>query len=228
MEITRQRNIFRFLIFIIALGLIWYLGRFFHIDTQAIENSLRKFPIIYSGVIFIVLYVIVTFFIWFSKDVFRLMAAILFGSYLSTLFVWLAETINAFILFHLARYLGRGFVESSLKTNKRELDKKLANISFFWLFMFRFVPLVPFRFLDLGMGLTDISFRKYLLAVILGTPVRIFWVQYVLCGLGISILRRPYALTEYLLQNKTLFAFSFVYTLLVILVVLKIKAKGES
>ncbi len=227
MEINKRRNIFKLLIFIISLGLIWFMGRFFHIDTQAIEHSLRKFPVVYSGLIFIVLYCVVTFFIWLSKDVFRLTAAILFGSYLSTVFIWIAETVNAFILFHLARYLGRGFVENSLKDGKSELDKKLANISFFWLFMFRFTPLIPFRFLDLGMGLTSISFRKYLSVVILGSPLRIFWVQYVLCGVGKGIFDKPSALTGYLLQNKTLFVFSLVYALLVIVVALKIKAKGR-
>ena len=228
METNKQRNIFKFLIFIIALGLIWYSGRLLRIDTQPIEHSLRGFPVIYSGLIFVVLYVVVTFFIWLSKDLFRLTAAILFGSYLSTLFVWVAETANAFILFHLARYLGRGFVESALKADKRGLDSKLANVNFFWLFMFRFTPLVPFRFLDLGMGLTSISFRKYLLAVILGSPVRIFWQQYVLCAVGRSILTNPAALTEYFLQNKTLFALSLIYVLLVILVAFKIKFKGRS
>jgi len=228
METNKQRNIFKFLIFIIALGLIWYSGRLLRIDTQPIEHSLKGFPVIYSGLIFVVLYVVVTFFVWLSKDLFRLTAAILFGSYLSTLFIWIAETANAFILFHLARYLGRGFVESSLKADKRGLDSKLANVNFFWIFMFRFAPLVPFRFLDLGMGLTSISFRKYLLAVILGSPVRIFWQQYVLCAVGRSILTNPAELTGYFLQNKTLFVLSLIYVLSVILVALKIKFKGRS
>lgn len=227
MDTASQRNIFKFLVFIIALILIWYLGRFFHIDTQAIESSLRKFPVIYSGIIFIALYVIVTFFIWLSKDIFRFLAAVLFGAYFSTLFIWIAETINAFILFYLARSLGRGFAENILKANQKDLDRKLAQINFFWLFMFRSVPLIPFRFLDLTAGLTNISFKRYLLAVIFGSPVRIFWLQYVLCGVGKSIFSNPLALTEYLLQNKYIFIFSFIYLLLVILVTLKIKSKGR-
>lgn len=225
MDITQHKNIFKFLILVIAIVLIWYLGRFFHIDTQTIENSLKRFPVFYSGIIFIILYVIVTFFIWLSKDIFKFIAAVLFGAILSTLFIWIAEIINAFILFYLARYLGRNFVENSLKAKFNKLDEKLGRVSFLWLFLFRTVPLIPFRFLDLGIGLTRISFRRYLLAVIFGSPLRIFWVQYVLCGVGKSIFTHPLALAEYLLQNKTLFIFSFAYLILVILVALKIKLK---
>lgn len=225
MDITKQKNIFKFLIFIILIILLWSLGRYFPVDTKNVEQYLKKFPVFYAGIIFVILYVIVTFFIWLSKDVFRFVAAVLFGAYISTLFIWIAETINAFVLFHLARYLGRGFVENSLGKDSKNLDERLAKTNFFWLFMFRLVPLIPFRFLDLACGLTKISFRKYLLAVILGSPLRIFWVQFVLAGVGKSIFNNPYALSEYLIQNKTLFIFSFIYLLLVILVATKIKFK---
>lgn len=210
---------------VIALFVIGYIGRYFHIDTQSFQRSLSKIPFIYSGLLFILLYVVVTFFIWLSKDVFKLVSAIAFGPYLSTLLIFLAETINAFILFHLARYLGRGYVEKKLQKMSKNLDERLSSLSFFWLLMFRGVPLIPFRFLDLGMGLTDISFKKYILAVILVSPVRILWVQYVLSGVGKSILDNPEALQKFLLSHKDLFLFSLLYFLLVILVFIKIKHK---
>lgn len=222
---AKYKNKIKFIIFIIAIVLIYYIGRFFHIDTQVIENSLKKFPIFYSGIIFIVLYVVLTFFIWLSKDIFKLAAAVLFGAYLSTLFILIAETINAVILFYLARFLGRDFVENSFKGSPKNLDKRLSKVNFFWLFLFRATPLIPFRFLDLGVGLTNISFKKYLAAVILGSPLRIFWVQYVLVGVGRSLFNNPLAVSEYLIQNKTLFLLSFVYLLLVFLLALKIKRK---
>ena len=206
------------------LGLI---GRFFHLDTEAIARSLEKLPVLLSVIAFVGLYVIVTFFIWLSKDIFRFVAALLFGPYLSTLLVWSAETINAFILFHLARNLGRDFVQNYLKGSLKDLDEKLTQTNFFWLFMFRAVPLMPFRFLDLGVGLTKIPFKKYLPAVVLGSPLRIFWLQYVLAGVGKSIFNNPYALSEYLLSNKVLFIFSLAYVGLVILVAWKIKIKEK-
>lgn len=225
MDAWKHKKKIEFLALIIALGLLWYLGRFFHIDTGGIQSSLRRFSLFYSGIIFVILYCFVTFFIWLSKDLFKVMGAVLFGAYFSTLFIWIAEIINALILFYLARYLGRGFVEKSLEKRYKNLDTRLANVNFFWLFMFRAAPLMPFRFLDLAGGLTGISLKKYLVAVILGSPIRIFWVQYVLAGVGKSIFNNPYALVEYFLMNKTLFMFSLFYLMLIIFLAARLKFK---
>jgi uncharacterized membrane protein YdjX (TVP38/TMEM64 family) len=207
---------------------MWYLGRYLHIDTETIRQSLSKFPVFISGALYIILYVIVTFFIMLSKDMFWLVGAVLFGPYLSALFVFIAETVNAFILFYLARLLGRGFVEHSAKGKDKYkyLDEKIGRLSFGWLFFFRVTPLIPYRFVDLAAGLTRISFRKYLAAVILGSPLKIFWVQYIVAGVGEAMLNNPYAIAEFFLKNQALFFFSLIYPVLVILVVFKLKSKG--
>lgn len=214
----------KFLFFVAALVLFWFFGRFFPVDTEAIQKSLAQFPHFYSGVIFVLLYVVVSFFLWFSKDVFRFAAAVLFGAFLSTLFIWIAEIINTGILFHFSRGLGRNFVENSLKGKYRNLDQKLAGLNFFWLFMFRLVPLVPFRFLDLAMGLSKISFRRYFTAAILGSPLRIFWVQFVLAGVGRNFFKSPSLVAEFFLKNQNLFFLSILYLILMLIVGFKLKA----
>lgn len=225
MEFARYKNKIKFLALILFLFLLWYMGRRLHIDTEALGKSLGRFPVLFSAIIYIALYVIITFFIFFSKDIFWVTAALVYGPYLSTLLVIIAEVINVFILFHLARYFGRNFVEHHLKKKSENLDDRLANINFFWLFIIRLVPLIAYRFLDLGAGLTKIHFRRYLLAVLLATPIRVFWVQYVLAIVGKNIFSNPELLTVYLLQNKPLFIFSLVYLLLVVIVIFKLKHK---
>lgn len=213
----------KFLLFLAAIILLLFLGSRFKITTESLDSLLHKFPFYYAAIIFIVLYVIVTFFIWLSKDVFRFVAAFIFGAYLSTLFVFIAEIINACILFHFSRLLGRDFVQSKISAKYIRLDEKIKDSGFFWLLMFRTVPLVPFRFLDLAAGLTGVSFRKYLLAVILGSPIRIFWVQYILSGVGKGVLTNPDLLLNYLLLNKAAYIFSFIYLILVVIVALKMR-----
>ncbi len=225
MNIKRNKHEIGFLVLIIALILMCYLGRYFHIDTSVLQRSLGRFPLLFRCALYIVLYVIVTFFIFFSKDVFWLMGAVLFGPALSALFICISEVINAGILFYLARHLGRAYVEKSLTEKYKKLDERLGKINFFWLFIFRVAPLIPYRFLDLAAGLTRIHFRRYLAAVIFGTPLKMFWIQYILFGVGESMFKNPYALVDYFLANKTLLVFSFMYFILVILVVLKIRLK---
>lgn len=223
MHNSRSKAKIKFVALLVAIILLWYLGSLFHIKPQSLQKSLEKFPLVYSGIIFVLLYVVVTFFIWLSKDIFKIVGAVIFGATISTLFIWVAETANAFILFRLSRFLGRNFVENSLKGKFKDLDRKLTKVNFFWLFMFRAVPLVPFRFMDLALGLSKISFRKYLVVVILGSPLRIFWVQYIASCVGTGIFGSPAALAKYLMANKVLFNFSFIYLVLVILVAWKIK-----
>lgn len=222
---SKDDSRFRFLILIIAIALIWYLGKFFRIDTQAVEDYLRKFPLVLGAVIFIGLYVVITFFIWLSKDIFKIVSAVIFGPVLSALFIWISEIINAFILFHLARLLGRSFVEKTIGGGSGNLDEKIAKASLFWLFLMRGAPLIPFRFLDLACGLTRISFKRYLIAVIFASPVRIFWLQYILAGVGRAALSRPQALMDYLTQNRGVYIFSFAYFILAVIVAAKIKIK---
>lgn len=225
MYIKKHKHEIEFLLFVLIIFLIWWLGKHYNIDVSSFQKPLERIPVFYSGLIYVVLYVTVTLFLFFSKDVFWLMGAVLFGPALSTLFICIAEVINAFILFYLARRLGRAFIEKSVSEKYRHLDDRLGRISFFWLFIFRAAPLIPYRFLDLGAGLTRINFRKYLTAVILGTPFKMFWIQYILYGVGKNIYRNPYLIVEYFQKNRNLTLFSFVYIILIVMVIYKMRAK---
>ncbi len=225
MEAARHKNKIKFLFLVICIILFWYLGKFIRIDTGALEESLGKSPLVYSGMVYVALYVIITFFIFFAKDIFWIAGAIVYGPYLSTLLIFICEVINALILFHIARYLGRNFVEHYLKKKSEDIDNRLGEISFLWLFIIRLAPLVPYRFLDLGAGLTRIRFRRYLAAVVLATPVRVLWVQYILSAVGKNIFSKPEVLAGYLSQNKALLSFSIIYFILVVVVAFKLKHK---
>jgi uncharacterized membrane protein YdjX (TVP38/TMEM64 family) len=218
----------KFLFLAIFIILIWYLGRYVHIDIKGLEGFIGRFPVVYAGIIFVILYVVVTFFIWLSKDIFRFSGAILFGAYASTILVLLAETINAAVLFYLSRSLGRNFVKDTLKGKYVALDKKISKANFLWLFLFRCVPLIPFRFLDLACGLTTITFMRYLIVVIIGSPLRIFWQQYAYATFGEAVFN-PVALRQYLETHPEtaifLLTLTFIYLIFIFIIALKLKQK---
>jgi len=227
MVLKNHKQELGFIFLVIALLIIWILGKTYNLDSALIQSSLQKFPIFFSATIYIVLYVVITFFIFFSKDIFWLLGAVVFGAVLSTLFICIAEVINACILFYFSRNLGRGYVQKQLSLKYKYLDEKLGKVNFFWLFIFRAAPLIPYRFLDLAAGLTSIKFRRYLTAVILGSPLKMFWVQYILAGVGYAIFDNPRELVKYFLNDRTLFMFSFIYVILVIALVIKLKYRGK-
>lgn len=227
MRTQKERSAIEFLVFVLLCVLVFYAGRAIHIDTEVLKASLARYPAWYSGVVFIALYVVVTCLVWFSKDAFRLIAALLFGALGSTLLIWCAESINAVILFYFSRSLGKRFIEARLKGAYASLDKKINALSFLWLLLLRAAPLIPFRFMDLAAGLTSLSFKKYLCIVVLGSPLRIFWLQFILAGEGEAVFKKPEALTEFLLEHRGVYALSILYIVIIILVALKMRRKGS-
>lgn len=112
----RSPTLARFLILWILVILFLSAGKFFHFDPQLYQNLLGHFPLWLSAVIFIVLCVGITTFIWVGpKDIFLIVAALLYGPYVSTLLVYIVEMISLPIFFMLSRKLGRGYVEKKLK-----------------------------------------------------------------------------------------------------------------
>jgi len=208
---------------IISIFFIFFLGMHFSVKPDILEHYLSGFPLLLASIVFIISYVIFTFFIWFSKDVFRFVSAVLFGVYISTTLVFIAEFINAVILFGISRYLGRDFVKKDIGKKFNWIEKSVEKINFFWLVLFRITPLIPFRFLDLSCGLTPISLKKYLLVVAVGSPLRIFWLQYILAGLGKNIFTHPEIMPNYLLANKPILIYSLIYFVLVIIVAFKMR-----
>jgi uncharacterized membrane protein YdjX (TVP38/TMEM64 family) len=226
--IKRFKSSIKFLVLIAVLVLSWLLGRYYSFDTDRFNELLLRFPLFWSGLIFVFLYVAVTFFAWFSKDLFKVLGAVLFGAYLSSFLIWIAEIFNATILFHLSYFLGRDFVERSLKGRMKRFDQKLASAGFGGIFLLRIVPLVPFRFLDVAVGLTKVRFRQYLLAVIFGSPLRIFWIQYILAGVGKAFFKDPGVLIEYFSANRFFYFLSLVYVIAAIVVAFKMRSWGRA
>ncbi len=221
---SRKRATLQFVLLVLLVVVFLNIGRFFHLDEEWYRSLLTGTPLVLSGVIFVVLYVVVTSLVWLGpKDFFRISSAIIYGPYISTLFVYIAEVINAFIFFHLSRKFGRGFVESKLQGKMKNLDEKIATASFWWIFAMRLF-IVPFRFLDMGCGLTRISFQKYLLIVLLGTPLRLFLFQYLL-SLGMDVVRDPVQLADHLSANPLVLWFNVVYLVGAVVVLFFLRKK---
>lgn len=212
----------RFAVFLTVILICWILGRFFNLDAEYYKALLLKFPA-FSGIVFVWLYVGVTFFIWPAKDFFKIIGAVFFGAYLSTLFIWAAELANAVLLFYLSRKLGRNFVEAKTKGKWLKLDERLGNLRFWDLFALRAVILIPYRCLDLACGLTKIPFKKYFMAVVFGSPLRIFFLQFFLALLGESFLRNIGALADFLHTHNFVSLACVIYIFSSVILIFRLK-----
>jgi uncharacterized membrane protein YdjX (TVP38/TMEM64 family) len=221
----RSKNRFLILIFVIcALSLA---GFWLKPDLKPAISWLRSIPVLYSVPAFLVIYVGLSFFFLLAKDLLWIVGAVLFDVVGSTVLICIGEYINACILFNLSRFMGRGYVEQSLKGKLGAFDSSLGKCNFFWLFLLRATPVIPYRFLDIGAGLTAIPFSRYMLAVVFGTPIKTFWIQYILRKVGEGLYQNPSVLVQLFLQNKQLLLVNFVYLLLMIFVAVGISQKGR-
>ncbi len=211
----------KFALLLLILVACWYGGRVFNVDVAYYQEFFSKYPLALSGLIFIVLYVVTTTFIWFGpKDVLRISSAILFGPYVSTVFVWIGEMCNAAIMFHLSRILGREYVQQRLGVGSGDLDKMKDDASFLGIAAWRINPLVPFRLMDLGYGLTPVSFTKYFVTIVILSFFRILWLQFIIAGIGTSIFKDASAMMDYFLAHPAVLRMSAFYFLAVIVVTL--------
>ncbi len=213
-----KNSTFRFIVFILFLFLCWFLGKEFNIKLEGYRSLLSRYPLYLSGIIFVVMYVVVTFFVWFGpKDVFRIAGALLFGPYVSTLLVWISEMCNAAILFQVSRRLGRDFVQQRFGIKSNDINR-LRKSDFLGVFALKFNPLIPFRGLDLCAGLSGISFKVYWFASLIATPIRIFWLQYILAFVGDNLFNDPQYMIYYLKRHTMFLYYSGVYFISIIVV----------
>jgi len=220
-KLTFHNKALKFFLFLAILVACWYLGQIFNINVSSYQTLFSSYPITISGLIFVLLYVGTTTFVWFGpKDVLRISSAIFFGAYVSTVFVWIGEMINAVIMFHLSRILGREYVQQKFGCKEAKLDQMKGDASLLGMIAWRINPLIPFRMMDLGYGLTKISFRKYFIAIVAVSFFRILWLQFILAGIGVNLFKNFSSMLNYFNENPLIVQYSACYFLAVVVVTL--------
>jgi len=175
----------RFIIFILLIVILIFISKYFSIDKEKMDAYFKKIPPVYSSLMFIALYVASNFFVTGDpKEILKLVSVFVFGVYLSTLLIFIAEIINASLFFHLSRFFGEDFMDKYLKGKFKKVYEKLGQLNLNWVFMLRLNILIPYRVLDICFGLSKISFRKYLAAVLIVSLPRIFFLQYIVGVIG--------------------------------------------
>jgi len=212
----------RFMLFLVLMAVLMYIGQFNPFDQEKIDNFLEGTPIVYASILFVLLYIIGTFFLWYLKDPLKIVGALVFGAYLSTFLIYCSEIVNAFIFFKLSRTLGKEFIEKSLKGRFKKFYERLETFNLGWVFVLRGVPLIPYRVLDLSFGLSKYSFKKYFAAVLLVSLPRIFLIQFPIAAMrGFSV----DGLMQYFLDNPLIFKIYFAYFFVAVILAFCIKRK---
>lgn len=224
MRILLSKSNIRFVVLLLLILLSFLLGKLVSINQEGIDLFLKRVPFGYSFAAFVFLYVVGTFFIWYLKDPLKVAAALLFGAYWSTLLIYVAEIINAWLFFNISNRLGRAFIEESLRGRYKRVYEQTGEMGLGWIFLLRAVPLVPYRVLDITFGLSKLSFKTYSLAVVPASLPRIFWVQFILAGMKAFSFEEA---INYFRNNITIFLLSLIYLILSLIIAFRISRKFQ-
>ncbi len=149
---------------ILGVILLWAFDVFQYISIDRI----RELTAFINGfgwlapVVFIMMYVAATV-LFLPGLPLTLLAGIVFGPVLGTLWVSIASTTGATLAFIIGRYTGRGFIVDKFSSSELfiRLDKGIKEQGWKMVAITRLVPLFPFNAQNYVYGLTDVSLRTY-------------------------------------------------------------------
>ena len=195
----------------------WRLWTSLNLNIEQLRGYLSSFPVVLSGLFFIFLYILTTTLVWIGpKDIFRLSGALLFGAYVSTVFITISEIVCGAIMFSLSRNMGQEYIQQKFHIPSEKLEKVKNRERLFSVFALKINILFPLRLIDLGYGLSKITLGRYLIISLFALPVRIFFQQYILAIVGDSILTDVSSVIETMSQDSFIVMWSGFYILAVL------------
>lgn len=124
--------------------------------TDYIDNHL-----LVAASVYFVSYIVITALSIPGAAVVTLLGAALFGFWFSLLLVSFASTLGATLAFFSSRFLLREWVQTRFGNKLDIINRGIERDGAFYLFSLRLIPVFPFFLINLLMGLTPISARRY-------------------------------------------------------------------
>lgn len=172
-------------LFILFIGIVfWGLEDQGLFNQEIVIERLENLPD-WAPLIYILLYMIVSI-SFLPATPFSLAAGALFGSVWGSFYIMIGATLGSGGAFLISRFLFRQWSQNLVNTKFPSLhkyDEALAHNGLATVLFFRLVPLFPFNGLNLGLGITNVSFLEYIMGTVLGILPGVF----ILSFLGDSI-----------------------------------------
>ncbi|SDO74140.1 TVP38/TMEM64 family protein [Clostridium gasigenes] len=162
----------KFCIFILlmVIGISIVLINWKFISNLKIENIVKfiKEKRYISVILYLGIYIIKPLLLIIPTSMLALVGGGLFGPIKGFIFTMTGFWIAGTIAFYLARSLGREFVAGILKRKFNKLESIMQKSGFKYLFILRLPPIIPYDPLSYISGLTNISYKDFILASLIG------------------------------------------------------------
>jgi uncharacterized membrane protein YdjX (TVP38/TMEM64 family) len=155
--------------------LIIALFQFTELDAkQFTPTNVKQFILSFGAlapIIFVAVYAARAVILVIPVGVMSLAGGLAFGKWWGALLILLGATLGSCLSFLVARYFGRGFIESLGWLHKgriQQFDEKAAEHGFKLILFVRLVPLFQYDAVNFGGGLSKIRLRDFALASLIG------------------------------------------------------------
>ena len=161
-----------FIAILIACFFAFDLGQYLNLEyfktQQAAINAYYSENLLKTGLIYLVIYIIVTGLSLPGATVMTLVGGAIFGLLVGTIIISFASSIGATIAFLVSRFVLRDYVQNKFGDHLEAINHGVEKEGAFYLFTLRLVPLFPFFVINLVMGLTPIRTLVFYLTSQLG------------------------------------------------------------
>ena len=174
---VQSSNIKRVILLVILAALIgsWFafdLGQYLTLAQAkeqqfALQSTIIEQPIL-SSIIYFALYIVVTALSLPGAAIMTLLGGGLFGFWWSLVLASFASSIGATLSFLFSRTILRDWVQRKFGDRLAPINEGIKKDGALYLFTLRLIPVFPFFLVNLLMGLTPLSTRKYYLVSQLG------------------------------------------------------------
>lgn len=170
-KILKDSLVALFVIFVLIL-IANYVGDYITPTEEWIKAQGVFGPIIY------ILAFWVGTIIFIPGNLFAIASGLLFGLVSGFIYTSIAEVSGAILLFLIARYVARNMVEKHLRSHPKffEIDKLVSKKGEKVMMLLRLVPL-PYTFLCYFFGISEVSFKDYVIALSVIFP-KLFLIVY--------------------------------------------------
>ncbi|WP_419741801.1 TVP38/TMEM64 family protein [Paraclostridium dentum] len=154
-------------IIIFVIGSIIYKILNMDIGPNDIQKYVTSFGKL-APLVYIVMFALVPLTL-FPDSILAIGGGIIFGLYKGYIYTLVGALIGASLSFYISRKLGRNFVKKITKEKLDYIEEMINTKGFFVILLLRLIPLFPFDVISYGAGLTNIKYRDFIFATIVGT-----------------------------------------------------------
>lgn len=197
-----------------VLVVLYFLFRDWDISLASLRDQVGAYPLGIAVFVFAGLYCFISVVPIAGRDIFKLVAAMLWGWWLSTLIVFAGEMLAALVAFVLARVLGKDLLDQLFGDRLKSSYQRLNRAGVRNVILLRILPITPYRYFNYTAGVTDLDLAPYLVGSAVGIFIRTLFFQTLFSLFANQLIERGVTLPQILLFSLLLTAVMFFFWIL--------------